>query len=75
MTGPEHYQEAERLIAAARAESGGMYRHHPTEAAVMLTEAQVHAALALAAATALGTSGTDGQAWASVAGTSRPGSA
>lgn len=40
MTGPEHYREAERLIRDARI---------PED----LTQAQVHATLALAAATAM----------------------
>lgn len=39
MTGPEHYREAERLLERGTAES--------------ITEADVHATLALAAATAL----------------------
>ncbi|WP_103338760.1 hypothetical protein [Amycolatopsis sp. CA-126428] len=46
MTGPEHYREAERLIRA----SSGDY----VEAGDALAEAQVHATLALAAATASG---------------------
>ncbi|POG47133.1 hypothetical protein BV881_12405 [Streptomyces sp. ZL-24] len=52
MTGPEHYREAERLIA----ESYAILRPHdegPCEADRSLAEAQVHATLALAAATAL----------------------
>ncbi|NUS76669.1 MAG: hypothetical protein HOV70_10780 [Streptomyces sp.] len=52
MTGPEHYREAERLIA----ESHAILRPHdegPCEADRSLAEAQVHATLALAAATAL----------------------
>lgn len=52
MTGPEHYREAERLVAMA---------HHwtygdggdPSVGAALATEAQVHATLALAAATAM----------------------
>jgi len=47
MTGPEHYLEAERLIALAQNEG-------PREAAefgVLLQAAQVHATLAHAAAT------------------------
>lgn len=59
MTGPEHYREAERLIAMARDEggaSGGMYSWHETQPAMVLADAQVHAILALAAATALGSS-------------------
>lgn len=52
MTGPEHYREAERLIT----ESYGIIRPNdegPCEADRLLAEAQVHATLALAAATAL----------------------
>lgn len=60
MTGPEHYQAAERLLK-------DKHRDDSTVA-----EAQVHATLALAAATALGARmgfglGNDaGQAWDSV---------
>lgn len=46
MTGPEHYREAERLLEEAATET-------PQAAAVTLSSAQAHAALALAAATAL----------------------
>jgi hypothetical protein len=42
MTGPEHYREAERLLGVAE---------EPED--IRLAEAQVHATLALAAATAL----------------------
>ncbi|WP_069751665.1 hypothetical protein [Streptomyces sp. EN16] len=54
MTGPEHYREAERLIA----DSHAIIRPNdegPCEADRSLVEAQVHATLALAAATAVGT--------------------
>ena len=44
MTGPDHYREAERLLAEAR---------YPEEHAGLLAEGQVHATLALTAATAL----------------------
>ncbi|MEV8523223.1 hypothetical protein AB0451_03545 [Streptomyces sp. NPDC052000] len=59
MTGPEHFREAERLLA----ESQTIVRPHdegPCEADRRIAEAQVHATLALAAATALppGTAGT-----------------
>jgi hypothetical protein len=49
MTGPEHYTAAESLLAEAAhvAEQGG-------DMGEMLTAAQVHATLALAAATAQG---------------------
>jgi hypothetical protein len=65
MTGPEHYQEAEQLL-----------RSYP-EAGTAVVErriarAQVHAILALAAATALH-SVSDSHAWAEVAGIKLPG--
>lgn len=47
MTGPEHYTEAERLIQQARDSTGNDW------SALYLAQAQVHATLALAAATAL----------------------
>jgi hypothetical protein len=50
MTGPEHYREAERLL-------GETFQNVPNgdpAEPVILAEAQVHATLALAAATALG---------------------
>ncbi len=71
MTGPEHFSEAERLLAQARQEDGeGVYytRLNPEN----LAAAQVHATLALAAATAQ--AGIDDmdleefQAWAKVCG-------
>ncbi|MEV6607445.1 hypothetical protein [Kutzneria sp. NPDC051319] len=54
MTGPEHFREAERLIHAAQA-TPGRYGEAPysDNADRMLTAADVHATLALAAATAL----------------------
>lgn len=54
MTGVEHYQEAERLQAAVDdAESHGA-------ASLLLARAQVHAMLAVAAATALAAESSDG---------------
>ncbi len=50
MTGPEHYREAERLLEEAHESEIFQYKR--------LHEAQIHATLALAAATAL--SGADG---------------
>jgi len=50
MTGPEHYQEAERFLKLA----GELIRGEEGEAET-LAEAQVHATLALAAVTAEGT--------------------
>ena len=53
MTGPEHYAEAERLLTLAdRHASGATYGPEWT---LTLTAAQVHAMLALTAATAVGT--------------------
>lgn len=61
MTGPEHYQAAERLAHAARGTVYGEPVNHPDGTPIMDPEAgvyaavgQVHATLALAAATALG---------------------
>ena len=75
MTGPEHYREAERLLIDAAGE-------FITEVgAAMAAVAQVHATLALAAATALNrTEGQpsrdaqvrDAQAWFVAAGTRKP---
>lgn len=48
MTGPEHYREAERLIAAGEYDETGEDVLHARDIAL----AQVHATLALAAATA-----------------------
>lgn len=59
MTGPEHYQEAERLLTVCAGNRG-------SELDVVCTAAaQVHATLALAAATALATV-TNIQAWQEV---------
>lgn len=52
MTGPEHYADAERLIRQSRGQDDEV-------AAVTLAEAQVHATLALAAATAMGAGRAD----------------
>jgi len=67
MTGPEHYAEAERLLTLADRHSQGAT--YGQEWALTLTAAQAHATLALAAATAVGTAGPDGHAWADVAAT------
>jgi hypothetical protein len=53
MTGPEHFKEAERLIEAAGEVPSNHGDTNPG-ALVLLAEAQVHATLALAAATAIG---------------------
>lgn len=76
MTGPDHYTEAERLLAGVT-----MDATHPDGSAVIRSDepetiaaAQVHATLALAAATALGREGEgrtqpskDKAAWFAVA--------
>ena len=92
MTGPEHYQRAEQLLAEAsqiirfRQEPGQSgpadLPARPTDMEERrrlssdpglpdrtIAEAQVHATLALAAATAVAGLGPDSRAWADVAGT------
>ena len=54
MTGPGHYREAERLIKRANSIMDGFPGE---EYAQTIAEAQAHATLALAAATALGREG------------------
>lgn len=51
MTGPEHYREAERLLAEVATDDGGIDFGDVGDEYV--AAAQVHATLALAAATAL----------------------
>lgn len=84
MTGPEHYRTAEELIAGAMKHRFGNdgdwqkdpERHHIADA--LIAEAQVHATLALAAATALCHPGDDqtlpedANAWVEAAGERRP---
>ena len=56
MTGPEHFTEAGKLLAAASKRIIGSdheWLHPPARRAELRAEAQVHATLALAAATAL----------------------
>ncbi len=65
MTGPEHYAEAERLLAVADRHTSGVT--YGPEWTLTLTAAHVHATLALAAATAVGTAGPDRHAWADIA--------
>jgi hypothetical protein len=48
MTGPDHYCEAERLIGYVKASENA-----PRACALLLAEAQIHATLALVAATAV----------------------
>ena len=61
MTGPEHYREAGRLITEARAtaQASTLGSTHPY--AQTTAEAQVHAMLALAAATGGATTGAGGR--------------
>ncbi|WP_406144926.1 hypothetical protein [Streptomyces anulatus] len=69
MTGPEHYREAEaHLATAAKNFLAG------DDASSALAAAQVHAALALAAATALppGVNSPARSAWVSAAGGAQP---
>lgn len=76
MTGPEHYIRAEQLVRQVR--DG---HQEGTDVAAIIAAAQVHATLALAAATAMGTSFVDGSeggmtiedwdAWWTTAGTRR----
>lgn len=66
MTGPDHYCEAERLITSARTVSFG------ENCQDFIALAQVHATLALAAATALGSTylpPQDNVAWKTAAST------
>ena len=68
MTGPEHYRKAEELTAKAHDYLG--QGEGQDSAAVWAAVAQVHATLALAAATALGTATVaEPQAWHAAAGT------
>lgn len=67
MTGPEHFRRAEELAARAHKLLG--QGDGQATASVWAAVAQAHAVLALAAATAIGTSSADSRAWAEVAGT------
>lgn len=73
MTGPEHYREAERhLSAASHLDRPGGKPADPSAAAHQLATAQVHATLALAAATAAqdsaaGMTSADHKAWTEAA--------
>lgn len=83
MTGPQHYTEAERLLALvadwSRQSFTDQKRHDghapliaPADIVANLAAAQVHATLAQAAATALALAGqftlADSDAWQNVAG-------
>jgi hypothetical protein len=65
MTGPEHYRRAEERAAEAHKllDQGDAQ----ITAGVWAAVAQTHAVLALAAATAVGTSNLDNRAWIDVA--------
>jgi len=65
VTGPQHYREAERLLSSPEEIDRGDV---PREASIV-AEAQVHATLALAAATALAGSGLESAGWRDAAGT------
>ncbi|MET9815282.1 hypothetical protein [Streptomyces sp. NPDC006355] len=76
MTGPEHYREAERLAGMAHHFTYGDGAD-PVAGAALAAEAQVHATLALAAATAMqaavdgaepGMGSAEFQAWYDAAG-------
>ena len=66
MTGPDHDRKAEELTVKAHDYLG---QGEEQSAAAWAAVAQIHATLALAAATALGTTAADGRAWTEVAGT------
>ena len=72
MTGPEHYLEAERLLADRSNLSG---RRTGVVTEEVAAHAQVHATLALAAATALAGENLDLRAWRDAAGTKLSGGA
>ena len=72
MNGPGQYQEAERLLALAASEGAGgagLHISYGEQAALILADAQVHATLAHAAATAIGGRGLEEREWMNVAGT------
>ncbi len=81
MTGPEHYQKAERLLREAGEASNPDGEMSDAEVvqfiASTMAAAQVHATLALAAATALSNScdlpSPDWRAWYAVAAAPKPG--
>ena len=66
MTGPDYDRKAEELTAKAHDYLG---QGEGQSAAVWAAVAQIHATLALAAASALGTTAAEGRAWADVTGT------
>ena len=66
MTGPEHYREAERIMREMTIIEDGRVQEVALPEA--MAAAQVHAILALAAATGVEATGAGGRAWAEVAG-------
>ena len=66
MTGPDHYHEAEEIINQVLTDG---FDHTKYSYADLLAMAQVHATLAAAAASAIGTSSAEMRAWNGVAGT------
>ena len=69
MTGSEHYREAEQILRELLRGEKGEPGDGGFPRGELLAIAQVHATLALAAATAVGTAGPDGRAWSEAAGT------
>ncbi len=65
MTGSEHYAAAEELLVDARLTQD----EDAADRGLRLAIAQIHATLALAAATALGSDSLDLRAWREAAGT------
>ena len=74
MNGPAHYDRAETMLEEAE-RNRSQHGEIPDRYTPLLAAAQVHATLALAAATAIGTAGADGRAWAEAAGTTLSGEA
>jgi hypothetical protein len=70
MTGPEHYQEAERIMREMTFTRHGKVTYLEIPEAMAM--AQTHATLALAAAMAVGMADVEERAWADVAAT-KPG--
>lgn len=71
MTGPDHYREAEELAAKANEYLG--QGEGQDSATVGAAVAEIHATVALTAATALGTTAAEGRAWTGAAGTTYSG--
>ena len=69
MTGPEHFRRAEELAAEAHKLPGQEDGQAIAGVWAAVAQTQAVLALALAAATAVGTSSADSRTWADVAGT------